>query len=357
MRIRRRRDRKRRRAAERRPSDRRGVDASAPRSPRAARRGKRRTQRRPRSSRRSGRNERRPAPPLPAVTVRFLPQPPALENVIAQIKSGSVAYSVFALARLFLEKPERYTCACTRRRDVSSINWGTRPGLDRSPIARSQRVRLREGRFYKSRSMQSEPIKGNFTNVARCRASGTLLGPTNHHSLSAAIAQSLRTALQPAHEFRGLSAADRNRERSGGGRAMEGTGAQHHHLHDQRVTSRRSLSILRAKRSGIFGSTHLPASCSRGAGIDNRRRLEPALAGSRPRSCDRKCLVARNPFALENDAGTRGSACGRPGSIFSGIGAGCFSFRRFGCDRSDTSDVGFAFNCRHSRSSYRDTAD
>src|SRR2546422_3881016 len=42
------------------------------------------------------------APPLPAVSVRFLPYPPALENVAAQIKSGSLAYSVFALARLFL---------------------------------------------------------------------------------------------------------------------------------------------------------------------------------------------------------------------------------------------------------------
>src|SRR2546425_379013 len=29
---------------------------------------------------------------------------------------------------------------------------------------------------------QSDPIKGNFSNVARCRLSGTLLGPTNHHN-------------------------------------------------------------------------------------------------------------------------------------------------------------------------------
>jgi hypothetical protein len=29
---------------------------------------------------------------------------------------------------------------------------------------------------------QGDPIKGNFTTVARCRASGMLLGPTNHHA-------------------------------------------------------------------------------------------------------------------------------------------------------------------------------
>ena len=36
--------------------------------------------------------------------------------------------------------------------------------------------------FYTVEVTQSEPLKGNFTNVARCRLSGTLLGPTNHHN-------------------------------------------------------------------------------------------------------------------------------------------------------------------------------
>lgn len=36
--------------------------------------------------------------------------------------------------------------------------------------------------FYNIEVTQSEPIKGNFTNVARDRLSGTLLGPTNHHA-------------------------------------------------------------------------------------------------------------------------------------------------------------------------------
>jgi hypothetical protein len=36
--------------------------------------------------------------------------------------------------------------------------------------------------FYTVEVVQNEPLKGNFTNVARCRLSGTLLGPTNHHN-------------------------------------------------------------------------------------------------------------------------------------------------------------------------------
>src|SRR5438552_10298203 len=30
--------------------------------------------------------------------------------------------------------------------------------------------------------VETDPIKGNFSNVARCRLSGTLLGPTNYHN-------------------------------------------------------------------------------------------------------------------------------------------------------------------------------
>jgi hypothetical protein len=36
--------------------------------------------------------------------------------------------------------------------------------------------------FYKIDVSETDPIKGNFSNVARCRLSGTLLGPTNHPS-------------------------------------------------------------------------------------------------------------------------------------------------------------------------------
>jgi hypothetical protein len=38
-----------------------------------------------------------------------------------------------------------------------------------------------KNRFYRIEVTQSEPIKGNFSSVARCRLSGTLLGPTNYH--------------------------------------------------------------------------------------------------------------------------------------------------------------------------------
>ena len=101
----------------------------------------------------------------------------------AQIKNGTVAYSVFALARLFLDKPERYEVRLTSPEGSTLHQLG-----ENGPVAADQRV-LEGGAFaalmdqyYTVETSQSEPLKGNFSNVARCRLSGTLLGPTNHHS-------------------------------------------------------------------------------------------------------------------------------------------------------------------------------
>ena len=121
-------------------------------------------------------------PPL-AVTVRFLPHQRAFENVIAQIKTGSVAYSVFALARLFLEKPERYDVRVTMPEGTHLFQLGENgpAAADRRILEGSAFANARDD-YYAVEVTQTEPLKGNFTNVARCRLSGTLLGPTNHHA-------------------------------------------------------------------------------------------------------------------------------------------------------------------------------
>jgi hypothetical protein len=117
------------------------------------------------------------------VSVRFLPHAPALENVVTQIRSNPIAYSVFALARLFLEKPERYDVRLSAKPDTTLYQLGeSGPISPDRDFLESNAFRFGQSEFYKTEVVQSEPIKGNFTTVARCRASGTLLGPTNHHS-------------------------------------------------------------------------------------------------------------------------------------------------------------------------------
>jgi hypothetical protein len=135
-------------------------------------------------------NNRRPSDRLAGAapkpfegTIRFLPRQNVFENVVTQIKSGSVAYSLFVLARLFLEKPGRYEVHLTAKADVPLYQLGEDGGisLDREFLERNA-FRFAQREFYQVNVTESDPIKGNFWNVARCRLSGTLLGPTNHHA-------------------------------------------------------------------------------------------------------------------------------------------------------------------------------
>jgi hypothetical protein len=130
------------------------------------------------------RDRRPPVPQEPLeIMIRFLPSSRVFDNVVAQIKSGSVAYSVFALARLFLEKPERYEVRLTAKAGSPLYQLGENGvvSLNREFLERNA-FRLAQEDFYRIDITQSDPIKGNFSNVARCRLSGTLLGPTNHHN-------------------------------------------------------------------------------------------------------------------------------------------------------------------------------
>src|SRR5437016_1010332 len=113
----------------------------------------------------------------------FLAYSPAFENVVAQIKSGSVAYSLFALARLFLEKPVGYEVCLTTKGESPLYQLGDNGtvSVNREFLERNA-FRFAHSDFYQIDVVETDPIKGNFSNVARCRLSGTLLGPTNHHN-------------------------------------------------------------------------------------------------------------------------------------------------------------------------------
>jgi hypothetical protein len=119
---------------------------------------------------------------LPQIDVRFLPRPQVFENVVAQIKVGTTAYSVYALARLFLQKPERYDVR------IATKGAGVLFHLQQANAIATDRLQLENRAFralkddyYQVQVTLTEPVKGNFTSVARERSSGTVLGPTNHH--------------------------------------------------------------------------------------------------------------------------------------------------------------------------------
>ncbi|HTG51706.1 MAG TPA: hypothetical protein VMA33_02510, partial [Candidatus Tectomicrobia bacterium] len=90
------------------------------------------------------------APPKPFEgTIRFLPRQSVFENVVAQIKSSSVAYSLFVLARLFLEKPGRYEVQITAKAEALLYQLGEAGGIsvDREFLERNA-FRFAQRDFY-----------------------------------------------------------------------------------------------------------------------------------------------------------------------------------------------------------------
>ncbi len=120
--------------------------------------------------------------------IEFLPEPNAASGIAKQIYASGRAYPVFWTSKLFLDRPERHLVRVTSSEPaVPLFQIGDGPvSFDRGLIERNAFLHARD-QYYVSETVQGEPIKGNFTNVARCRASGTLLGPTNHHGYQPAL--------------------------------------------------------------------------------------------------------------------------------------------------------------------------
>lgn len=141
---------------------------------------------------RHGRDQRSPgvdrmAPP-PGFKLEFLPEPTAAAHIAKQIRQSSRAYPLFGTARMFLEKPERHqvrVISTDAGRPLYQLENGP-VSFDKSLIE-SSAFRLSKSRFYREESREIEPPKGNFTSVARCRSTGTMLGPTSHHAYPVAI--------------------------------------------------------------------------------------------------------------------------------------------------------------------------
>jgi len=123
------------------------------------------------------------------VSIEFFPDDNCAQSIARQVKSTHRAYSLFDLARMFLARPERHRLKITTRTVAEALYqvgengpvWTDRAAAERAafPIAREK--------YYVEVTEQREAPKGNFSNVARCRANGVLLGPTSYHGYQPAL--------------------------------------------------------------------------------------------------------------------------------------------------------------------------
>jgi len=122
------------------------------------------------------------------VRVDLVPEPHAAAGISKQIKASARACGVFRVAKMFLDRPERYLVRISAL-DPNAVLFqaGTGPvSFERGDVERGAFRALRDD-YYVTETTQGEAPKGNYVSVARDRFSGALLGPSSHHNYQAAL--------------------------------------------------------------------------------------------------------------------------------------------------------------------------
>ena len=132
-------------------------------------------------------------PPL-NVRISFLPDRERLALVVRDIQASRRAFPLIEIANRFLGREDLYL---VKLELPQPTNGGERQAfvqcLDCHRVFRSRAhaeahvVQAHLDKFFTIEETEVEPPKGTFTCIARCRLSGVLLGPSNHHGYNEKI--------------------------------------------------------------------------------------------------------------------------------------------------------------------------
>ncbi|HEY5621432.1 MAG TPA: hypothetical protein VIR77_02420 [Pontiella sp.] len=178
---------------------------------RTPRRDDRRTDRpsrpRPQRSDRPAAVQHEPLKELP-VAVSFLPEQKRLASLVRQIHHSRRAYPLMELANLLIHDPEGYLVKIEVNSDAADFSlYQCRQckavtSSEEMMVQHLMSAHLND--FYEKEETESEPPAGNFPGIARCRKSGILLGPPNHHSYTEKVTEvhQTRFAHLPLEEYK-----------------------------------------------------------------------------------------------------------------------------------------------------------
>jgi len=136
--------------------------------------------------------EREPVKELP-VTVSFLPEQKRLASLVRQIHHSRRAYPLMDLASLLIHDPEGYLVKIEVNDDAPDFmlyqcrQCKAVTCSEEMIVQHLMSAHLTE--FYEKEEIESEPPAGHFPGIARCRKTGILLGPPNHHSYTEKVAE------------------------------------------------------------------------------------------------------------------------------------------------------------------------
>lgn len=131
-----------------------------------------------------------PTPVLKGWSLEIQSEARGVEAMARQLKDANRAYPLFGLAGLILEKPERFRVSFKKVEEPADALYQVR--LDQT-LWLSEREAIQHvltqhrDRYYRTEARTIEPPKGNFSFIAVCGMSGTVLGPPNFHDYNAKL--------------------------------------------------------------------------------------------------------------------------------------------------------------------------
>lgn len=120
------------------------------------------------------------------VSVSFLPEQKRLASLVRQMHHSRRAYPLMDLANLFIHDAEGYLVKIEVNKDAPDFNLFQCNRCKAATCSEEMIVQHLLSKHlsdvYEKEVTETDPPAGQFVCVARCRKSGILLGPPNHHS-------------------------------------------------------------------------------------------------------------------------------------------------------------------------------
>ncbi len=134
---------------------------------------------------RPARPPREPVREIP-VSISFLPEQKRLASLVRQMHHSRRAYPLMDLASLFIQDAEGYLVKIEVNKDAPEFTLFQCKHCKAAACSEEMIVQHLMSKHltdvYEKEEIEADPPAGQFVCVARCRKSGVLLGPPNHHS-------------------------------------------------------------------------------------------------------------------------------------------------------------------------------
>ncbi len=138
----------------------------------------------------------------PVVAVDFYPEEEPFKVLINAIRHSCRTYELFEIARLILDKPERFVCVARdplqKEGEPARLFASVPDGLPfrSEEEALSHVFRFFLGDFFDLETVEAEPPSGSFQMVHKCGMTGEIIGPPNFHRYQALLKEHHAANLQ-----------------------------------------------------------------------------------------------------------------------------------------------------------------